>query len=85
MPEIVANSDVSEDRSVNTVEQANPVNPVDPVDAEMEREQREFEAEFGHIEAGPDEFDEEDESEFRLFPADKDDVINDDDAMIDDI
>jgi hypothetical protein len=74
-PEIVANSNMSEDMSVNPVESINPVT-AEEINAEIEANQREFVAEFGDIPL--DEFDEEDESEFRLFPADKD-VFDDDD------
>jgi hypothetical protein len=51
-------SDMSEDKSVNHVES---VERRDMTDAEMEAEQREFDAEFGHIDYVPDEFDNEDE------------------------
>jgi hypothetical protein len=70
-----ANTDVSEDKSVeqvnpvesvNTIEQVNPVgsayNRKDMTDAEMEAKQRAFEEEFGHIDYVPDEFDNEDEN-----------------------
>ncbi len=61
MPENVIatdDSDMSEDKSVNHVES---VERRDMTDAEMEAEQREFDAEFGHIDYVPDEFDNEDE------------------------
>jgi hypothetical protein len=80
-PEIVTDTNMPEDRSVEQVK---------AVESEMEADQKAFEEEFGHIEdepAGePDEFDEGDL--FQLYPgsdADKDDVIDAEEAMIDDI
>jgi hypothetical protein len=74
-PEVIADSNVSADASVNTVEQT-----IAESDAAIAASQ-EFVAEFGDTPL--DEFD--DESEFRLFPDEKEDVIDEDDAMIDDI
>ncbi len=85
-PEIVSDSNMSKDKSVNTIESVNPVETVksgEEINAEMEADQRAFDAKFGNIET--DELDEEFGSEFRLFPADRDDIIDEDDAMIDDV
>ena len=77
-------SNLSEDRSAIHVESVNPIKTAEQItaesNAEIEADQKEFVAEFGDIPL--DEFD--DESEFRLYATDKD-VIDDDDAMIDDI
>jgi hypothetical protein len=75
----------------NNVESVKPVDTVEQTIAESEAaiaetnaaiaaHQKEFAVEFGDTPL--DEFD--DESEFRLYATDKD-VIDDDDAMIDDI
>ena len=77
---VVADSNLSEDRSVNPIKTAEQITA--DSNAEIEADQKEFVAEFGDIPL--DEFD--DESEFRLYSADKDDVIeDDDDAMINDV
>jgi hypothetical protein len=73
-------SNLSEDRSVNPIKTAEQITAES--NAEIEADQKEFVAEFGDIPL--DEFD--DESEFRLYSTDKDDVIeDDDDAMINDV
>jgi hypothetical protein len=88
-PEIVTDSDMSADKPVNAVESVKPAKTAEEINAETEAEmvadQKAFEEEFGNIK--PDEFDEEFGSEFRLYPlnADKDDVIDADEAMIDDL
>jgi hypothetical protein len=88
---VVADSNVSADASVATVEQtiaeseatiAASEAAIAETNAAMAANQKEFEVEFGDTPL--DEFDVEDESEFRLYATDKD-VIDDDDAMIDDI
>jgi hypothetical protein len=77
---VVADSNLSEDRSVNPIKTAEQITAES--NAEIEADQKEFVAEFGDIPL--DEFD--DESEFRLYSTDKDDVIeDDDDAMINDV
>jgi hypothetical protein len=83
---VVANPNMSEDRSIESVNPVIPVKSAEQItaesNAEIEADQKEFVAEFGDIPL--DEFD--DESEFRLYSADKDDVIeDDDDAMINDV
>jgi hypothetical protein len=83
---VVADSNLSEDRSAIHVESVNPIKTAEQItaesNAEIEADQKEFVAEFGDIPL--DEFD--DESEFRLYATDKDDVIeDDDDAMINNV
>jgi hypothetical protein len=80
-PEVVADLNVSEDKSVESV---NPIKSVEEINTEMEADQRAFDAEFGDIE--PDEF-HVTESEFQLYPkdADKDDVVDADEEMINDV
>jgi hypothetical protein len=93
--EIVANSNVSADASVNPVESVEQtiaeseaaiaeseaaIAASEAAIAASDANRKEFTAEFGDTPL--DEFD--DESEFRLYATDKD-VIDDDDAMIDDI
>jgi hypothetical protein len=80
-PEIVANSDMSADKSVNTIELVNPIKTAKEINAKMEAEQEAFVAEFGNIEL--DEF--HDDSEFRLYTADKDIDVTDDEEMIHDV
>jgi hypothetical protein len=80
---VVADSNLSEDRSVIPVKTAEQITAES--NAEIEADEKEFVAEFGDIPL--DEFD-EDESDFRLYPknADEEDVIDsDDDAMINDV
>jgi hypothetical protein len=88
-PEVVADSNVSEDTSVTTVNSESITTDeaiemaekaIAESDVTIAANQQEFTAEFGDTPL--DEFD--DESEFRLYATDKD-VIDDDDAMIDDI
>jgi hypothetical protein len=85
-PEVSADSNVSADTSVNT-ESVTTNNTIEmaeraiaETDAAIAANQKEFTAEFGDVPL--DEFD--DESEFRLYRS-EDDVIEDDDAMIDDV
>jgi hypothetical protein len=83
--EIVADSNVSEDMSVNNVESVtvNPVKSADMTHAEMDADQKEFVAEFGDIPL--DEFDNTG-SGFRLYgPEDVIPSDDEDDAMINDI
>jgi hypothetical protein len=76
-PEIVADSNVSEDPSVNIV------GSVNPVDAEIEADQREFVAEFGDIPM--DKFDNTG-SRFHLYgPEDVIPSDDEDDAMINNV
>jgi hypothetical protein len=82
-------SDMSEDRSVTTVnnESGNNVN-VEPLTTDEAIEMAEAaiaesDAEIAATQKVIDEFD--DESEFRLFPDDTDVINDEDDAMIDDI
>jgi hypothetical protein len=89
-PKVSADSNVSEDTSVTTV---NPESittdeaiemaekAIAESDATIVANQQEFAAEFGDTPL--DEFD--DESEFRLFPDETDVINEDDDEMIDDI
>jgi hypothetical protein len=84
-----ADSDMSEDRSVTTVnnESGNNVN-VEPLTTDEAIEMAEAaiaesDAEIAATQKVIDEFD--DESEFRLFPDDTDVINDEDDAMIDDI
>jgi len=80
-PEVGAESNVSVDASVKPVEPVT-VNTVKTAEqAEMDADDKEFEAEFGDVPL--DEFD--DESEFRLYGPE--DVLpsDDEDAMIDDV
>jgi hypothetical protein len=79
-PEIVADSDVSEDRSVKSV---SPVKSAEQINAEIEADQKEFDEEFGQIEDNNDEFD---QTEFRLYAGSDDvDVVDTEEAMIDNI
>jgi hypothetical protein len=83
----VTDSNMSADASVTTVESVNPVKSAEQItaesNAEIEASQKEFVAEFGDIPL--DEFD--DESDFRLYPrnVEDEDVIDADEAMIDDV
>jgi hypothetical protein len=86
---VIADSNVSEDSNVNTVNVKSittdeAIEMAEKAVAESEAAiaaNQEFAAEFGDTPL--DEFD--DESEFRLFPDDTDVINDDDDAMIDDI
>jgi hypothetical protein len=89
-PEIVDNSNVSADASVNTVNTVNTVNPVNPIkmaeqiiadsSAEIEASQKEFVAELGDIP-----LDKFDNTGFRLYGPDDVEVTDEEEAMIDDI
>jgi hypothetical protein len=76
-PEIVANSNVSEDMSVKPV---NPIQTAKQISAEIEASQKEFMAEFGDIP-----LDEFDNTGFRLYGPDDVEVTDEEEAMIDDI
>jgi hypothetical protein len=89
-PEVVADSNVSEDTSVTTVNSESITTDeaiemaekaIAESDATIADNRKEFTAEFGDTPL--DEFD--DESEFRLFPDETDVINEDDDEMIDDI
>jgi hypothetical protein len=88
-PEVVADSNVSADASVNPVESVEQtiaeseaaIAASEAAIAASDANRKEFTAEFGDTPL--DEFD--DESEFRLFPDDTDVINDEDDAMIDDI
>jgi type IV secretory pathway VirB10-like protein len=79
---VVDDSNMSVDKSVNNVNSVIPIQTVEEINAEMDADQREFVAEFGDIPL--DKFDNTG-SEFRLYGPD--DVIpsDDEDAMIDDV
>jgi hypothetical protein len=83
-PEIIADSNVSADASVTTVESVtvNPVKSADMTPAEMEADQKEFVAEFGDIPL--DKFDNTG-SGFRLYGPEDILPSDDEDAMIDDV
>ncbi len=76
--EIVADSNVSEDNSVNPVKSAEEINA--EAEAEIEANQKEFVAEFGDIP-----LDEFDNTGFRLYGPDDVEVTDKEEAMIDDI
>jgi hypothetical protein len=74
-PEVTADKSITTDEAIEMAEKA-----IAESDVTIAANQQEFTAEFGDTPL--DEFD--DESEFRLYATDKD-VIDNDDAMIDDI